>query len=53
MTRQLSYTALGSVFGGAAGVLLYAITGEIWWFGLVGVGLVLGAGIDHSRRQGD
>ncbi len=50
--KGISYTALGIIFGGAAGVLMYVFTGQIWWFGLVGVGLVLGAGIDNARRQG-
>lgn len=49
--RRINYTALGIVFGGAASALLYAITGEFWWFGLVGVGLVLGAGMDNARRK--
>lgn len=50
--REISYTALGIVFGGAAGILLYVLTGQFWWFGLVGVGLILGAGMDNARRKG-
>lgn len=50
--NKISYTALGIVFGGAAGILMYLCTQQIWWFGLVGVGLVLGAGMDNARRRG-
>ncbi|HHX45703.1 MAG TPA: hypothetical protein GX714_17240 [Chloroflexi bacterium] len=50
--KGISYVALGIIVGGAAGVLMFALTGQMWWFGLVGVGLILGAGIDNARRRG-
>ena len=50
MQERISYTALGIVFGGTAGILLNLLTGQIRWFGLVG--LVLGAGMDNARRKG-
>lgn len=50
MKESVSYTALGIVFGGAMGILMFLLTGQNWWFGLVGVGLVLGAGIDGMKE---
>lgn len=47
----MNLTAIGIVAGGAVGVLMFALTGQLWWFGLVGVGLVLGAGMESSRRS--
>ena len=47
--KKIPYTALGIVIGGAAGVRLAAVTGQTWWYGLVGVGLILGAGLDMYR----
>lgn len=44
-------TGRGVVFGGAAGVVMFALTGQVWWLGLAGVGLVIGAAIDASGRR--
>lgn len=49
--KSFSYTALGLIFGGAAGILLYVLLGQVWWLGLTGVGLVLGAGIDNTKPK--
>jgi hypothetical protein len=47
--KRIPYAALGVIFGGAAGIFMALITGQSWWYGLAGVGLVLGAGIDMYR----
>ena len=49
--RAFSYTALGLIFGGAAGILLYLLLGQVWWLGLTGVGLILGAAIDSTKPR--
>lgn len=49
--RAFSYTALGLIFGGAAGILLYLLLGQVWWLGLTGVGLILGAAIDGTKAR--
>lgn len=48
--KRFSYTALGLVFGTAAGLLLAVLLVGAWWYGLVGTvaGLVLGAGLDTN-----
>lgn len=50
MGKSVNYTALGIVFGGATGILMFLLAGQIWWFGLVCVGLVLGAAIDGMKE---
>ena len=51
MKGSISCTALCIVFGGAMGILMFLLTGQNWWFGLVGVGIVLGAAIDGMKRE--
>lgn len=48
-SKSFSYTALGLVFGGVAGILLFLLLGQVWWLGLTGVGLVLGAAMDAGK----
>ena len=43
------YSALGLIAGAAAGIVLYALLGSLWWVGLVVVGLVVGAAMDGMR----
>ena len=47
--RSFRYSALGLIVGAAAGVVLYALLGSWWWFGLVGLGLIVGAAMDATR----
>lgn len=44
-------TGGGVVFGAAAGVVMFALTGQAWWLGLAGVGLVIGAAMDARMRR--
>jgi hypothetical protein len=46
----MNLTAIGIVAGGTVGAVLFALTGQVWWLGIVGVGLVLGAGMESSKR---
>jgi hypothetical protein len=57
--RQYTMTQVGGlmglVIGGGLASVMFAITGEPWYFGLVGGGLALGVGIGSSleeRRSG-
>jgi len=53
--RQYTPTELGMMYGmviGAAiGVILFAITNEVWWLGAIGAGLALGLGIGASMEK--
>ena len=56
--RKYTYTELGMLFGifigGGAGTVLFASTGNVLYLTIGGVGvatgLVLGAGLDRTRR---
>lgn len=48
--EKFNYTALGLIAGGAVGALAFALTMQVWWLGLVGVGLVLGAAMESAKR---
>lgn len=47
--RRYAKTELGPghglVVGAALGTILFALTGSVWWLGLVGIGLVAGAAL--------
>jgi hypothetical protein len=47
--RKYSYTELGMLFGifvgGGLATILYVTTGQVFYFGLIGVGLALGLGL--------
>lgn len=45
------YATLGLFLGAVLGILLYALTNQIFWFGLFMIGLIIGATIDNRRRQ--
>jgi hypothetical protein len=49
--EKFNYTALGLVVGGAVGALAFALTMQVWWLGLVGVGLVLGAAMESAKGR--
>lgn len=42
---------LGLLLGAVVGILLYALTNQIFWFGLFMIGLIIGATIDKHRQQ--
>jgi len=55
--RRYGYTEwgmlLGILIGGGAAAVLYARTGQAFWFGLTGAGLALGLGLGAAldRRK--
>jgi len=55
--RKQSYTAwgmmLGLLIGGAAAAAMYVATGEVFYFGLIGVGLALGLGMGAAFEGRD
>jgi len=57
--RKHDYTTwgmmLGMLIGGGAAAVMYAMTGEVFYFGLVGVGLALGLGMGaaYDGREDD
>jgi len=59
--RKYSYTELGMLLGiflgGGLGTIMFAMTSEAIYFGLVGVGLALGLGLgasfDRARRSNE
>ena len=50
--RKYTKTELGMMYGvmigGAIGAIMFALTGEVVWFGAVGIGIAVGLGIGAS-----
>ncbi|MBM7799048.1 hypothetical protein JOE57_001969 [Microlunatus panaciterrae] len=57
--RPFCFAVLGLVLGAGIGIVIFALTAQVWWFGLFMLGLVVGAlidqnrGIGHHRRVGE
>lgn len=53
--RQYTPTELGMMYGmtiGAViGVILFAITNQPWWLGMIGIGVALGLGIGTAMDK--